>query len=76
MLDTESKIRSIIIEITGADEIDITLETNFENDLGLGSLDMVEVIMEFECEFNIDIDTGDIKEIATVADAVAYIENK
>ena len=76
MLDIESKIRSIIVGITGVDEIEITPETNFKNDLGLDSLDMVEVIMEFECEFNIDINTSDIRKMATVADAVAYIENK
>ncbi|MBL4657628.1 MAG: acyl carrier protein [Flavobacteriales bacterium] len=75
MLDIESKIRSIIVDITGVDEIEITPETNFKNDLGLDSLDMVEVIMEFECEFSIDINTGDIRKMATVADAVAYIEN-
>ena len=76
MLDIESKIRSIIVDITGVDEIEITPETNFKNDLGLDSLDMVEVIMEFECEFSIDINTSDIRKMATVADAVAYIENK
>ena len=76
MPDIETKIRAILVEKTGEEESEITLETHFANDLGIGSLDMIEVIMELEWEFNIDIEDKDVKKLATVADAIAYIESK
>ena len=72
----ESKIKSIIADKSGVNEIDITYEMNFTSDLGLDSLDMVEMITEFELEFNIDIKDRDFENITTVAEAIVFIKNK
>lgn len=74
--DIESKVKSIIVDKLGVDESEVTPEANFTNDLGADSLDTVELIMEFEKEFNISIPDEDAENIATVADAIDYIKNK
>jgi len=74
--DIESKVRSIIVEKLGVDESDITPEASFTNDLGADSLDTVELIMEFEKEFDITIPDEDAEKIATVGEAVDYLTEK
>ena len=76
MSDVASKVKSIIIEKLGVDEGDITNEASFTNDLGADSLDTVELIMEFEKEFDVTIPDEDAETIATVGDAVTYLEGK
>ena len=72
--DIESKVQSIIVEKLGVDESDITRDASFTNDLGADSLDTVELIMEFEKEFDITIPDEDAEKIATVGDAVDYLK--
>ncbi len=75
MSDIESKVKDIIVDKLGVDEADVKPEASFTNDLGADSLDTVELIMEFEKEFNISIPDDQAEKIATVGDAIAYIEN-
>src|SRR5690606_24437382 len=72
--DTEARVTSIIVEKLGVDESDITRDASFQNDLGADSLDTVELIMEFEKEFDMTIPDEDAEKIATVGDAVDYVE--
>jgi acyl carrier protein len=74
--DVESKVKSIIVDKLGVDESEVTTEANFTNDLGADSLDTVELIMEFEKEFDISIPDEDAENIATVGDAVEYLTGK
>lgn len=71
-----SKVTAIIVEKLGVDESDITPEASFTNDLGADSLDTVELIMEFEKEFDLTIPDEEAENIATVGDAVAYLTEK
>lgn len=74
--DIESKVRSIIVEKLGVDEDDISRDASFTDDLGADSLDTVELIMEFEKEFDITIPDEEAEKIETVGDAVDYLEEK
>ena len=74
--DVESKIKEIIIDKLGVDESEVVADANFTNDLGADSLDTVELIMEFEKDFDLSIPDEDAESIATVADAVKYIQEK
>ncbi len=74
--DVESKVKSIIVDKLGVDESEVVSEANFTNDLGADSLDTVELIMEFEKEFDISIPDEDAENIATVGDAVEYLQSK
>jgi acyl carrier protein len=74
--DVEAKIKSIIVDKLGVDESEVVGEANFTNDLGADSLDTVELIMEFEKEFDMSIPDEDAENIATVGDAVKYITEK
>lgn len=74
--DVEAKIKAIIVDKLGVDESEVVADANFTNDLGADSLDTVELIMEFEKEFDISIPDEDAENIATVGDAVKYIQNK
>ncbi len=74
--DIEAKVTSIIVEKLGVEESDVTAEASFTNDLGADSLDTVELIMEFEKEFDITIPDEDAEKIATVGDAVSYLSGK
>jgi len=74
--DIEGTVKSIIVEKLGVDESDVTSESSFTNDLGADSLDTVELIMEFEKEFDLTIPDEEAEEIATVGDAVDYLEEK
>ena len=75
MSDIQSKVTSIIVDKLGVEESEVTSEANFTNDLGADSLDTVELIMEFEKEFNIAIPDDQAEKIATVGQAVEYIES-
>ena len=74
--DVESKVKSIIVDKLGVDESEVTRDANFTNDLGADSLDTVELIMEFEKEFDISIPDEDAENIATVGNAIDYLEDK
>jgi acyl carrier protein len=74
--DLASKVTSIIVEKLGVDEADINPNASFTNDLGADSLDTVELIMEFEKEFDLAIPDEDAENIATVGDAITYLTEK
>jgi len=74
--DVEAKVKSIIVDKLGVDESEVSADANFTNDLGADSLDTVELIMEFEKEFDISIPDEDAENIATVGDAVEYLLGK
>ena len=75
MADVTAKVTAIIVDKLGVDEKEVTPAASFTNDLGADSLDTVELIMEFEKEFNITIPDEAAEKIATVGDAISYIEN-
>ena len=74
MSEIASKLISIIVDKLGVEESEVTNEASFTNDLGADSLDTVELIMEFEKEFGISIPDDQAEKIATVGDAISYIE--
>lgn len=74
MADINSKVIAIIVDKLGIEESEINMESSFTNDLGADSLDTVELIMEFEKEFNIAIPDDQAEKIGTVGEAVKYIE--
>ncbi len=74
MSDIASRVKAIIVDKLGVDETEVTTGASFTNDLGADSLDTVELIMEFEKEFNIAIPDDQAENIGTVGDAVSYIE--
>ncbi|MBL7902317.1 MAG: acyl carrier protein [Bacteroidia bacterium] len=74
MSEIANKVKSIIVDKLGVDEKEVTPAASFTNDLGADSLDTVELIMEFEKEFNIAIPDEQAEKIATVGDAISYIE--
>ena len=75
MSDIATRVKAIIVDKLGVDEKEVTPEASFTNDLGADSLDTVELIMEFEKEFNIAIPDDQAEKIGTVGEAVSYIEN-
>ncbi|MCD6112245.1 MAG: acyl carrier protein [Bacteroidales bacterium] len=75
MTEIENKVKAIIVEKLGVDEKEVTTEASFTNDLGADSLDTVELIMEFEKEFNIAIPDEKAEKISTVGDAISYIKD-
>ncbi|HTN68252.1 MAG TPA: acyl carrier protein [Dysgonamonadaceae bacterium] len=74
MSETASRVKAIIVDKLGVEESEVTNEASFTNDLGADSLDTVELIMEFEKEFNISIPDDQAEKISTVGDAVGYVE--
>ena len=74
MSDVASRVKAIIVDKLGVEETEVTNAASFTNDLGADSLDTVELIMEFEKEFGISIPDDQTEKIATVGDAVSYIE--
>jgi acyl carrier protein len=74
MSDVASRVKAIIVDKLGVDEAEVTTEASFTNDLGADSLDTVELIMEFEKEFNIAIPDDQAENIGTVGEAVKFIE--
>jgi acyl carrier protein len=76
MADIKSKVVEIIVKKLGVEESQVTDSANFTKDLGADSLDTVELIMEFEKEFEITIEDSDAEKIQTVGDVVTYLEAK
>ncbi|MFI5205006.1 MAG: acyl carrier protein [Flavobacteriales bacterium] len=74
MSDIKSRVIAIIVDKLGVAENEVTESASFTNDLGADSLDTVELIMEFEKEFNIAIPDDQAEKIATVGDAIEYIK--
>jgi acyl carrier protein len=75
MSEIAEKVTQIIVDKLGVEESEVVAEASFTNDLGADSLDTVELIMEFEKEFNIAIPDEQAEKIATVGDAITYITN-
>jgi len=75
MSEVRTKVVGIIVDKLGVEESEVTNEASFTNDLGADSLDTVELIMEFEKEFNLSIPDEEAEKIETVGNAVTYIEN-
>ena len=75
MSDVTTKVKAIIVDKLGVDEAEVTPTAIFTDDLWADSLDTVELIMEFEKEFDIQIPDDQAEKIATVGDAVSYIES-
>ena len=75
MENLENKIKEIIVDKLGIEESEISDSASFTNDLGADSLDTVELIMEFEKEFNVSIPDEEAEKIQTVGDAVAYLKD-
>lgn len=73
-MSTFNKVKEVIIDKLGVEEDTIKTEAHFVNDLGADSLDTVELIMEFEEEFGIEIPDEDAENITTVGSAVDYID--
>ena len=74
MSDIASKVKAIIVDKLGVDESEVTNEASFTNDLGADSLDTVELIMEFEKEFDLAIPDDQAEKISTVGEAIQHIE--
>ncbi|WP_192351142.1 acyl carrier protein [Algoriphagus sp. Y33] len=74
MSEIAQKVKAIIVDKLGVEESEVTLEPSFTNDLGADSLATVELIMEFEKEFNISIPDDQAEQIGTVGQAVTYLE--
>ena len=74
MSDVTTKVKAIIVDKLGVDEAEVTTTASFTDDLGADSLDTVELIMEFEKEFDIQIPDDKAEKIATVGDAVSFIK--
>jgi len=75
MSDIASKVKAIIVDKLGVDESEVVNEASFTNDLGADSLDTVELIMEFEKEFDIQIPDDQAEKIETVGQAIQFIES-
>jgi len=74
MSEIAEKVKAIIIDKLGVEESEVTPEASFTNDLGADSLDTVELIMEFEKEFNVSIPDDQAENIGTVGQAISYLE--
>lgn len=75
MSDTYNEIKAIIVDLLGVDEGKVTMEASFREDLEADSLDLVELIMEFEEKFGAEISDEDAQKITTVGEAVKYIDS-
>ena len=74
MSDIEAEVKAIIVDKLALDESEVKRESSFANDLGADSLDIVELIMDFEKEFGVSIPDEESENIQTVGDAIDYIE--
>jgi acyl carrier protein len=73
-MSVADKVKAIIVEQLGVDAEEVTMDASFTDDLGADSLDIVELVMAFEEEFNIEIPDEDAEKIGRVKEAIAYIE--
>ena len=76
MADNSEKVKDIIEKELGVEREKLTPDASFIEDLGADSLDIVELVMEFEKEFNIDIPDEDAEKLRTVGDAIGYLNGK
>jgi acyl carrier protein len=76
MAENTDKVKDIIVTELGVEREKLTDDASFIDDLGADSLDIVELVMEFEKEFNIDIPDEDAEKLRTVGDAIAYLNQK
>jgi len=74
--DVSSKVKKMVVDNLGVDEVKVTDEANFIDDLGADSLDTVELVMAFEEEFGSEISDSEAEKILTVGDAIKFIESK
>ncbi|MFS0574258.1 acyl carrier protein [Sporosarcina sp. 179-K 3D1 HS] len=70
------RVTKVVVDRLGVDESEVKVEASFREDLGADSLDVVELVMELEDEFDMEISDDDAEKISTVGDAVTYIEAK
>ncbi|HLG27981.1 MAG: acyl carrier protein [Paenisporosarcina sp.] len=70
------RVTKVIVDRLGVDESEVKLEASFRDDLGADSLDVVELVMELEDEFDMEISDEDAEQISTVGSAVTFIESK
>ena len=75
MSEIAERVKAIIVDKLSVEESEVTNEASFTNDLGADSLDTVELIMEFEKEFNISMPDDQAEKITTVGDAIKYVED-
>jgi acyl carrier protein len=75
MSEVVDRVKRIVIDRLGVDEAEVTLEASFKDDLGADSLDVVELVMELEDEFDMEISDEDAEKITTVGEVVAYIQS-
>ncbi|MBP3952069.1 acyl carrier protein [Bacillus suaedae] len=76
MSDTLSRVTKIVVDRLGVEEAEVKPEANFKDDLGADSLDVVELVMELEDEFDLEISDEEAEKISTVADVVDYIAGR
>ncbi|MFZ3587954.1 acyl carrier protein [Bacillus sp. DJP31] len=74
MAEVLERVTKIIVDRLGVDETEVKFESKFKEDLGADSLDVVELVMELEDEFDMEISDEDAEKITTVGDAVTYIQ--
>lgn len=74
-MDEFERVKAVIVDLLGTDEDSITMDSSFVEDLGADSLDLVELIMALETEFDIEIPDEEAENISTVGDAVNYIKD-
>jgi len=75
-MDVMDRVKELVVEQLGVDDEEVTEEASFIDDLGADSLDIVELVMAFEEEFDLEIPDEDAEKIRTVGDAVEYIKSK
>lgn len=76
MSDTYDRVKKIIVDRLGVDEAEVTHEASFKDDLGADSLDVVELVMELEDEFDLEISDEEAEKINKVGEVVAYIQSQ
>ncbi|MBM0065201.1 acyl carrier protein [Alkalicoccobacillus gibsonii] len=76
MADTLSRVTKIVVDRLDIDEAQVKPEASFKDDLGADSLDVVELVMELEDEFDIEISDEEAEKIATVGDVITYIDSQ
>ena len=74
--DVANKVKKMVVDHLGVDELKVTEEANFVDDLGADSLDTVELVMAFEEEFGSEISDSEAEKILTVGDAIKFIESR
>jgi acyl carrier protein len=74
MSDVQDRVKKIVVEHLGVDEGKVSAEASFIEDLGADSLDIVELVMAFEEEFGVEIPDDEVENIATIGQAVSFIE--